>query len=106
VVTTGEQAAFTFVVLMCAVGALFAAGKTLWAVGVYWLWGPKHYGQLMGPSMFAFSLAGLLGPISLNQALRGTNTVVDLQYWLLIGAVLLLMCFGIMWRLMPRAQNA
>jgi nitrate/nitrite transporter NarK len=106
VVTTGEQAAFTFVVLMCAVGALFAAGKTLWAVGVYWLWGPKHYGQLMGPSMFAFSLAGLLGPISLNQALRGTNTVDDLQYWLLIGAVLLLMCFGIMWRLMPRAQNA
>jgi uncharacterized membrane protein YjfL (UPF0719 family) len=56
--------------------------------------------------MFAFSLAGLLGPISLNQALRGTNTVDDLQYWLLIGAVLLLMCFGIMWRLMPRAQNA
>ncbi|MCP3867417.1 MAG: OFA family MFS transporter [Gammaproteobacteria bacterium] len=97
----GGDTFLTFVILMCAVGALFAAGKCLWAVGVLWLWGPRHYVQLMGPSLFAFSAAGFIGPVSLNAALRGGDQADNLEHWLLFGAGLLLYCFFIMLRLKP-----
>jgi nitrate/nitrite transporter NarK len=86
-------------VMMCLVGSLFAAGKSLWSMVMLTLFGPTSFAHTMTVSLPAFGLAGMLGPVTLNWALRTDNVVASTSLWLYIMAGALAVATFLFWLL-------
>ncbi|MCH2132989.1 MAG: hypothetical protein MK116_04480 [Phycisphaerales bacterium] len=86
-------------VMMCLVGALFAAGKSLWGMLLITLFGPSNLNVGIGTTLPAFGLAGLIGPLSLNWALRSDDVLTMTSWWLYIMAAAMAIAVIIVWLL-------
>ena len=69
------------VVAMCLVGGLFAAGKSLWGLMMISIFGPSSFHTTITSVLPAFGIAGLLGPLTLNWALRSNDVVTTTSWW-------------------------
>jgi len=69
------------VIVMCLIGGLFAAGKSLWGMMMISIFGPSSFHTTITTVLPAFGLAGLLGPLSLNWALRSDDVVTTTTWW-------------------------
>lgn len=82
-------------VLMCVVGSLFAGGKSLWSMVMMSLFGEPSFPHVMALAMPAFGLAGMVGPITLNAALRSSAPLEATSIWFYAMAGALFVCVGL-----------
>lgn len=69
-------------VMMCLIGSLFAAGKSLWGMLAMALFGSSNLNSAIHGLLVAFGLAGLLGPVTLNWALRSDDVLRTTSWWM------------------------
>jgi nitrate/nitrite transporter NarK len=81
-----------FAGLMCVVGGAFAAGQVLWILVVLKIYGPTSFHAGVRAYMPAIGVAGILGPLTLNAALRGSHTVTAVSVWLFVAAACVAVC--------------
>jgi nitrate/nitrite transporter NarK len=81
-----------FTVLMCLVGAMFAAGKSLWSVVLLRLYGPVSLHRALAMTLPVFGLAGFFGPITLNYAVTQSDLMHATRVWVFVMVGLLAVC--------------
>lgn len=84
-------------VMMCLIGSLFAAGKSLWGMLAISLLGTANIKNAIHGLMIAFGLAGLLGPITLNWALRSNDVLMSTSWWLYAMAACMAIACLLVW---------
>ncbi|MDG2423453.1 MAG: hypothetical protein P8M22_05685 [Phycisphaerales bacterium] len=88
-------------VMMCLVGSLFAAGKSLWGMLTIVLFGHANLNVGIKATLFAFALAGVVGPLTLNWALRSTDVIVATSWWMYAMSAAMTIAVVLVWALRP-----
>lgn len=86
------QSVVIFTILMCMIGATFAAGKCIWMVLLLKLYGPVNYNKASHVTLSAYGLAGFIGPITLNFALQESDIWSATSGWLYVMSGALFVC--------------
>lgn len=88
-------------VMMCVVGGLFAAGKSLWGMLTIVLFGHANMNLGIRASLFAFAFAGVVGPLTLNWALRSTDVIITTSWWMYAMSAAMVVAVVLVWILRP-----
>ena len=89
-------------IMMCLIGGLFAAGKSLWGMLAIALLGAANLRHTLQGLMMAFGAAGLLGPVSLNWALRSPDVISSTAAWMYAMAGAMGVACGLVWIMRTR----
>ena len=81
-----------FTVLMCIVGSMFAAGKSLWSLVLLRIYGAASLHRALAMTLPVFGLAGFFGPLTLNFAVRQQDLLDTTRIWIFVMVGVLAVC--------------